>query len=83
MRRLAPRPSSSAVGEALRGEAGIASVEAVSVSAAERGGALVAVDLRIVDGADAHEVASRAVDRLHERLPGAEIRVYVSGGESK
>ena len=82
-RRLAPRPSSSAVREALRGDAGIASVEAVDVSAAEHGGALVAVDLRIADGADAHEVACRATDRLHERLPGAEVRVYVSGGDTK
>jgi hypothetical protein len=82
-RRVAPRPSITAVHEALRGQAGIGSVEAVDVSAAERGGALVKVDLRIADGADAHEVASRAGDRLHERLPGAEVRVYVSGGDTK
>ena len=82
-RRLAPRPSSTAVREALRGDVGVGSVEAVEVSAAERGGALVTVELRIADGADAHEVASRAADRLQERLPAAEVRVHVSGGASK
>lgn len=25
----------------------------------------------------------RAADGLHERLPGAEVRVYVSGGNTK
>lgn len=82
-RRLAPHPSGTAVREALRGEAGIGSVEAVDVSAVERGGALITVELRIAEGADAHEVACRAADRLHERLPAAEVRVHISGGVPK
>lgn len=76
-RRLAPRPTSAAVRAALRAQAGIGSVHAVEVSAAEHGGALVTVGLRIAEGADAREAACRAADRLHERLPTAEIRVHV------
>ena len=51
----------------------------VEISAAETGGSLVTVRLRIDDGSDEREVACRAADVLHERLPAADIRVLISG----
>lgn len=78
-RRLVSRPSSASVCEALRGKAGVGTVEAVEVSAAETGGSLVTVRLRVDDGSDAREVAGRAAEILHERLPAVQIRVLVLG----
>ncbi|MFY9315403.1 MAG: hypothetical protein WAO95_07565 [Burkholderiales bacterium] len=65
--------------EALRGKAGVGTLEAVEASAAETGGSLVTVRLRVDDGSDAREVACRVADVPHERLPAAEIRVLVAG----
>ena len=81
-RRAAPRPSSAAVREALRGQADIGAVEAVEVSAAEHGRTLVTVGVRIGDGADANAAACRATDALHKRWPAAEIRVNVRDSTS-
>jgi len=76
-RRIAHRPSSAAVFKALRGQPGIGVVEAVEISVADDGGALVTVGLRVPDGLDGREAACRATDVLHKRLPHAEIRVDV------
>lgn len=81
-RRLSPYPSAAAVREALRGHAGIGALEAVEACAPDNGGAVIIVPLRAADGADAREVACRAADRLHERLPAAEIRVHVVEGKA-
>ena len=78
-RRLMPRPSSARVNDALRGEAGVGKIESVEVTAAETGGSLVTVLLRIDDGSDAREVADRAAEILHGRLPAVQIRVLVFG----
>lgn len=75
--RFARRPSSAAVRAALLGQAGVGTVEAVEVSVAERGGTLIVVRVRVGDGADAQEAASRVADVLHRRVPHAEIRVDV------
>jgi hypothetical protein len=78
-RRLAPQPSGASVREALRGKAGVGTVEAVEVSAAETGGSDVTVRLRIDDGSDARVVAGRAAEILHERFPAVQICVLVLG----
>ena len=78
-RRLAPRPSSAAVREALRGQPAIGAVETVEISRVEHGGALVIVGLRVGGGVDGREAACRATEVLHKHLPHAEIRVDVFG----
>lgn len=78
-RRLAPRPSSAAVREALRGQAATGAVETVEISGAEHGGALVIVGLRVADGVDRREAAYRATEILRKHLPHAEIQVDVFG----
>lgn len=76
-RRFARRPSSAAVREALRGQAGVGTVEAVEVSAAGRGGTLIIVRVRVGDGVDAQEAASLVADVLQRSVPHAELRVDV------
>lgn len=76
-RRLSPFPSAAAVREVLRGQAGVGALEGVEACAADNGGAVVIVTLRAAEGVDAREVASRAADRLHERLPAAEFHMHV------
>jgi hypothetical protein len=77
LRRFSRPPTSAAVRAALRDQAGIGLVDAVDVCSAENGGALVSVDLCLAEGADAREAACRVADRLHERLPHAQISINV------
>ncbi len=75
--RFARRPSSAGVRAALLGQAGVGTVESVEVSAAESGGTLIVVRVRVSNGMDAQEAASRVAEVLHSRVPHAGLRVDV------